>query len=99
MMTVFTINHLESNPLAEVKPPSREWLVQGTNELSAVEEARVSEIITRLRGLIAERRLLLLPFFKDFDRVCLYFFKKSDLRLICIFSVPWKPWTSYPLAL
>lgn len=71
IMTVFTINHLESNPLAEVKPPSREWLVQGTNELSAVEEARLSEIITRLRSLIAERRLLLLPFFKDFDRVCL----------------------------
>jgi hypothetical protein len=60
---------LEKNPLLEVSPPAREFLVQGCNELSPAEESRCKEIIARFRGLIAERRLLLAPFFKDFDKV------------------------------
>lgn len=65
---VFTINHLETNPLATVQPPSREWLVQETNELSAEEEARCTQIINRYRDVIKQRRLLIVPFFKDFDK-------------------------------
>lgn len=66
--TVFTINHLETDPLIDVKPPPREWLMQGSNELSAEETKRCSEIISKFRALMKERRLLLAPFFKDFDR-------------------------------
>ncbi len=65
---VFTINHLETDPLIDVKPPPREWLIQGSNELSADEAKRCSEIISKFRALMKERRLLLAPFFKDFDR-------------------------------
>lgn len=65
---VFTINHLEADPLIDVKPPPREWLIQGSNELSADEAKRCSEIISKFRTLMSERRLLLAPFFKDFDR-------------------------------
>ena len=43
--------------------------LKGTNELSSAEEARCAEIIAHFRSLIAERRLLLTPFFKVFDKV------------------------------
>lgn len=66
---VFTTLDLESNPLAEVKLPAREFLVQGTNELPPADEARFKEVIARLKTKIAERRPLLAPYFKDFDRV------------------------------
>lgn len=66
---VFTTNHLEQTPLASVSHPSREWLVQGFNELSQEEEVRCMQIITRFRNRIKERRLLMAPFFKDFDKI------------------------------
>ncbi|KAJ3031489.1 UNVERIFIED_CONTAM: hypothetical protein HDU68_003429 [Siphonaria sp. JEL0065] len=65
---IFTKSNLENDPLAEVIPPAREFLVQGTNELAPVEEARCAQILTRLKTLMKERRLLLAPFFKDFDK-------------------------------
>ncbi|KAJ3264446.1 hypothetical protein HK104_006466, partial [Borealophlyctis nickersoniae] len=65
---VFTVNNLESNPLIEVHPPPREYLVQHVNELAPAEEARCNEIIARFRSLVKERRLLLAPFFQDFDK-------------------------------
>ena len=65
---VFTVNHLEAEPLIDVKPPPREWLIQGSNELPPDEEKRCNEIISKFRALMSERRLLLAPFFKDFDR-------------------------------
>ncbi|KAJ3202622.1 hypothetical protein HDU67_000392 [Dinochytrium kinnereticum] len=66
--TVFTVSNLEKNPTADVQPPPREYLIQGCNELSPVEEARCREIITRFRQIINERRLLLAPYFKDFEK-------------------------------
>ncbi|KAI8927203.1 hypothetical protein BC831DRAFT_187984 [Entophlyctis helioformis] len=66
--TVFTVNHLERDPLYNVKPPSRDWLLQGSNELVPAEEIRCTEIIAHLRGVMKQRRLLLAPFFKDFDK-------------------------------
>jgi hypothetical protein len=65
---VFTIKHLEENPLAQVTPPSRDWLVQGFNELSKEEEVRCVKIIGRFRDIIKQRRLLMAPFFRDFDK-------------------------------
>ncbi|KAJ3272592.1 hypothetical protein HDV01_005435 [Terramyces sp. JEL0728] len=66
--TVFTINNLEQNPLQDVKPPSRDWLTQGSNKLEPHEEQQCSQIIARLQRIIKERRLLIAPPFKDFDR-------------------------------
>jgi hypothetical protein len=67
--TVFTSRDLEKDPLQEVKRPSREFLHQGYNILSPREEAQYALILTRLRNIMKERRLLLAPFFKDFDKV------------------------------
>ncbi|KAJ3323799.1 hypothetical protein HDV06_001169 [Boothiomyces sp. JEL0866] len=66
--TVFTINNLEQNPLQEVKPPSRDWLIQSCNKLEPHEEQQCSQIIARLQTIIKERRILIAPLFKDFDR-------------------------------
>ncbi|KAJ3086780.1 hypothetical protein HK100_008592, partial [Physocladia obscura] len=65
---IFTKSNLENNPLADVAPPAREFLVQGCNELFPNEELRCQEIISHFRILMKERRLLLAPFFKDFDK-------------------------------
>ncbi|TPX71064.1 hypothetical protein SpCBS45565_g01341 [Spizellomyces sp. 'palustris'] len=65
--TVFTINHLEKQPLVEVGPIAREDLVQGPNQLPLEEESRCSQLLDRLHFLIRERHLLLEPLFKDFD--------------------------------
>ncbi|KAI8815345.1 hypothetical protein BJ742DRAFT_876284 [Cladochytrium replicatum] len=67
--TVFTIPHLEEKPLADVKPPERSYLVRGSNDLSPEEEVRCSEIIEKYQKIMSVRRLLLAPFFKDFDKV------------------------------
>ncbi|KAJ3046430.1 hypothetical protein HK097_000863, partial [Rhizophlyctis rosea] len=65
---VFTINNLEKMPLVDVHPPPLAYLVQTVNQLPAAEEARWVALIGRLRELVKERRLLLLPFFEDFDK-------------------------------
>ncbi|KAJ3405397.1 hypothetical protein HDU80_001425 [Chytriomyces hyalinus] len=65
---IFTRSNLEKTPLREVVPPAREFLVQASNELAPAEEARCQVIIARLRTLMKERRLLLAPFFHDFDK-------------------------------
>ncbi|KAJ3015173.1 hypothetical protein HKX48_004754 [Thoreauomyces humboldtii] len=64
---VFTMKDLEKDPLLEVGPIPRELLVQGANSLQASDEARCTELLGRLQGLVTERHLLLEPFFKDFD--------------------------------
>ncbi|KAI9207587.1 uncharacterized protein BJ171DRAFT_561416 [Polychytrium aggregatum] len=68
IIQVFTVDHLEKYPLFDVHPPPREYLVQGTNELSPEEEERCQHVIERLKTLMRERRFLLAPFFKDFDK-------------------------------
>jgi Ca2+-binding EF-hand superfamily protein len=67
--TVFTKNDLERNPLADVSPPSRDWLFQSINKLTPSEEEHCKNIIVRLQKIMKERRLLLSPFFKDFDKI------------------------------
>ncbi|TPX50000.1 hypothetical protein SeMB42_g00541 [Synchytrium endobioticum] len=66
--TVFTNHNIESNPLLEVSPPTPEFLSKGCGELQPEEESRFQLIIARLRALVKERNLNLIPFFKDFDR-------------------------------
>ncbi|KAH6588639.1 hypothetical protein BASA50_010600 [Batrachochytrium salamandrivorans] len=66
--SIFTTNHLEQDPLYNVKPVSREWLMHGPNELSEAEEKRCSQIILRYQEIMKKNRLLLAPYFKDFDK-------------------------------
>jgi Ca2+-binding EF-hand superfamily protein len=67
--TVFTMNHLEKNPLANVMPPSRDWLIQCQNKLTPTEEEQCKNIIVRLQKIMKERRVLLAPYFKDFEKI------------------------------
>ncbi|KAI8608640.1 hypothetical protein BC830DRAFT_1162449 [Chytriomyces sp. MP71] len=64
---IFTKRNLEKNPLVNVFPPAKEFLMPGTNELAPAEEARCQEILARLRAIMKERRLMLAPFFEDYD--------------------------------
>lgn len=59
---------MEKDPLQEVKRPSRDFLNQGSNILSPTEEAQCAVILGHLQKIMTERRLLLTPFFKDFDK-------------------------------
>lgn len=66
--SVFTQNDLEGNPLAIVNAPNIDWLVERSNKLSEVEEIQFNRVLGELKTIIKQRRLLLTPFFKDFDK-------------------------------
>jgi Ca2+-binding EF-hand superfamily protein len=66
--TIFTMNDLERNPLGDVKPPNRDWLIQSQNKLSASEEEHLQTVIVRLQKYMKERRILLAPYFKDYEK-------------------------------
>jgi len=66
--SVFTIDHLEKMPTLQVSLPPKEFLVQGTNPLSFEDELKCQDIIARLSKLMSEKRLIMAPFFKDFDK-------------------------------
>ena len=66
--SVFTTVGLCHDPLINISKPSIEYLVDGVNKLSVQDEAQCQEIITHLKGIVAEKRTLLAPYFKDFDR-------------------------------
>lgn len=42
---------------------------QAPNLLSAAEENRVNEILNQIAETVRKRRLMVYPYFKDFDRV------------------------------
>ncbi len=76
-LLVFTMEGLETDPLKVVEPPKREFLVQvilnssyckNVNQLSSQEEERLEKILAYMRKVVSERRLLLAPLFKDFDK-------------------------------
>jgi len=70
--SIFTIANLEAQPLAVVSPPPREFLVQDgatkQGRLTDTENARCRQVLARFKTKIAERRPLLAPYFKDFDK-------------------------------
>lgn len=66
--SVFTINNLEKMPTLQVKAPPLDFLVQVTNKLSSQDESQCQALISRLSKIMSERRLIMAPFFKDFDK-------------------------------
>lgn len=68
MENAFNIPDLEKHPTADVYRPPVGALAKMPNNLSEEMEQRVTEILSRLREIVRKKRLMLYPYFKDFDR-------------------------------
>ncbi|XP_076448305.1 uncharacterized protein LOC143285015 [Babylonia areolata] len=65
----FTIPDLEKKPTEDVARPLKGSLFRGLKPLdSEVNEARVRKVVDELREKCRRRRLLMYPYFKDYDR-------------------------------
>eukprot|EP01135_Chromosphaera_perkinsii_P000285 Nk52_evm54s62 gene=Nk52_evmTU54s62 len=65
---ILTPDGMLSNPLKEFSLPTREDLVREVNDISPEKEARHAEIVKYLSEKVSTRRILLQPFFKDYDK-------------------------------
>jgi len=65
--TIFTVHNLENYPTCDVKNPSYNYLVKNTNQLSQEKEERLKKVLSYIKHEIDIRRLLLRPYFTDFD--------------------------------
>eukprot|EP00833_Pecoramyces_ruminatium_P016532 jgi/Orpsp1_1/1190564/evm.model.d7180000079801.2 len=65
--TIFTVHNLENYPTCDVKYPSYDYLVKTTNKLSPEKEERLKKVLSFIKHEIDIRRLLLRPYFTDFD--------------------------------
>lgn len=68
MENAFTVPDLEKKPTADVYRPPMGALSKAPNLLSAQEEDRVNEILKEIAETVRKRRLMVYPYFKDFDR-------------------------------
>ncbi|KAL9961377.1 hypothetical protein ACROYT_G030301 [Oculina patagonica] len=68
MENAFTVPDLEKKPTADVYRPPMGALSKAPNVLSAQEENRVNEILNQIAETVRKRRLMVYPYFKDFDR-------------------------------
>lgn len=68
MENAFTIPDLEKKPTADVSRPPMGALAKAPNILSAQEEQRVNEVLQEFAETVRKRRLMVYPYFKDFDR-------------------------------
>jgi hypothetical protein len=67
---IFSVPNLESNPLANVNMPDRDFLMSHISNmpLDEAETEKLRQILSRFRVRVAERRPLIAPYFSDFDR-------------------------------
>lgn len=69
MENAYNVPELEKKPTATIHRPLKGHLSRPLNSLgSSHEEARLEEVLGRLRSEVKKRRLLLYPYFKDYDR-------------------------------
>ncbi|KXJ27651.1 hypothetical protein AC249_AIPGENE16872 [Exaiptasia diaphana] len=68
MENTFTLRDLEKQPTADPYRPPVGALAKAPNLLSNAEEARVQEILKGLIDKVRKRRLMVYPYFKDYDR-------------------------------
>lgn len=80
MESGFSVPHLDKNVTAEVRLPPKGSLYRSLPRLSDAEEARVQSILDRLANEVLRRRILLYPFFRDFDRVSIS--NQSQFKLV-----------------
>jgi len=68
MENAFNVPDLEKRPTADVYRPPIGALAKMPNNLCENDEERVKEILSNLRETVRKKRLMLYPYFKDFDR-------------------------------
>lgn len=68
MENAFNIPDLEKRPMADVYRPPIGALAKMPNNLCEGDEEKVKEILSTLREIVRKKRLMLYPYFKDFDR-------------------------------
>ena len=68
MENAFNIPDLEKRPTADVYRPPIGALAKMPNNLCEGDEQKVKEILANLRETVRKKRLMLYPYFKDFDR-------------------------------
>lgn len=68
MENAFTVPNLEKNPTAVIKRPQIGELAKVPNILRPEEEERVALVLANLREIVQKKRLMIYPYFKDFDR-------------------------------
>lgn len=72
MENAFTIPDLEKKPLQDVVRPARGALSRGLKPLTGQEEQRLQEIMSQISDNVRRRRLMMYPYFKDYDRGIAY---------------------------
>lgn len=68
MENAFTIPDLEKKPLQNVVRPQKGALSRGLKGLTDEEEVRLHEILATISDNVRRRRLMMYPYFKDYDR-------------------------------
>lgn len=68
MENAFNVPDLEKKPTVDVFRPPIGALAKTPNNLSAADEERVAQILNELHETVRKKRLMLYPYFKDFDR-------------------------------
>lgn len=72
MENAFTVPDLEKKPLQNTTRPSQGALSRGLKPLSESEERRLQEILSQISDNVRRRRLMMYPYFKDYDRGIAY---------------------------
>jgi len=68
MENTFNIPNLEKQPTLNPVRPSPKQLQTKLTELNPEEESRIQQLIHDIREYVTKRRIMLYPYFKDFDR-------------------------------
>ncbi|XP_071105662.1 EF-hand calcium-binding domain-containing protein 6-like [Haliotis cracherodii] len=72
MENAFNIPDLDKKPTQEAVRPPKGALSRGLKELSAEEDQRVEMVLRELSDNVRRRRLMMYPYFKDYDRGIAY---------------------------
>ncbi|XP_075260146.1 uncharacterized protein LOC142351824 isoform X2 [Convolutriloba macropyga] len=90
----FNIPNLDKQPLAEVQRPLQGILQRQLNPLEDVDEGRLEVVMSELAHRVKDRRLMVFPFFKDFDRGKCYsgnVTKNQFARILAILGLTVQP--------
>jgi len=68
MENTFNIPNLEKQPTLNPVRPSPKQLQTKLTKLNPEEESRIQQLIQDIRQYVSKRRIMLYPYFKDFDR-------------------------------
>ncbi|XP_060063466.1 uncharacterized protein LOC132543930 [Ylistrum balloti] len=72
MENAFNIPHLDKKPLQNVVRPLKGTLHRGLKSLTDDQEARIKVILGEILEQVKRRRLMMYPYFKDYDRGIAY---------------------------